>query len=201
MVIGNWQRFAWKKPKKNSAHIVSIRSQGDSALVVSISSQGDSPVFSFDDSDWVIESDCAGGATLDPRRSASSSRFPAVEKVWARTGAQAASQRQQGGVDLSFGLNSIRGSKKWFNIETEGMWVLQKQIWKIQQGGLRKHQVNTEGIRQERRRRVKFQRKIVWLGGGDIMLIPKTLFQTCLLFGTPLAWVPPGKTLSPSHPN
>ena len=55
MVIGNWQRFAWKKPKKNSAHIVSIRSQGDSALVVSISSQGDSPVFSFDDSDWVIE--------------------------------------------------------------------------------------------------------------------------------------------------
>lgn len=24
------------------------------------------------------------------------------------------------------------------------------------------------------------------------MLIPKTLFQTCLLFGTPLAWVPPG---------
>ena len=97
----------------------------------------------------MIESDCAGGATLDPRRSASSSRFPAVEKVWARTGAQAASQRQQGGVDLSFGLNSIRGSKKWFNIETEGMWVLQKQIWKIQQGGLRKHQVNTEGKKGE----------------------------------------------------
>ena len=59
----------------------------------------------------MIESDCAGGATLDPRRSASSSRFPAVEKVW-QARAQAASQRQQGGVDLSLALNSDQGSIK-----------------------------------------------------------------------------------------
>ena len=54
----------------------------------------------------MIESALVGGATLDPRRSACSSRFPAVAKVW-EARAQAASQ---GGVSLRSCLDSDQRS-------------------------------------------------------------------------------------------